>query len=173
MSRGNFTACPGRWEPSGRLLFPAPDDWGTRTAAGGFAPTGRRVFRLKSSGELRSAERGDSPRPAAGAKRKGHLRFPFLFGLLPFPCFLIWRRFPICDRCEMGERQRIFSSAETHCVRSCIRVFAASDTIILLHRRATLHWVRHNSAARFISALLRTVSAKINCTKRLIRRCCP
>ena len=59
----------------------------------------------------------------------------------------------ICDRCEAGERQRSFSSAETHCVRSCIRVFAASDTIILLHRRATLHWVRHNSAARFVSAL--------------------
>ena len=35
-----------------------------------------------------------------GAKRKGHLRFPFLFELLPFPCFLIWRRLPICDRCE-------------------------------------------------------------------------
>ena len=119
MSRGNFTACPGRWEPSGRLLFPAPDDWGTRTAAGGFAPTGRRVFRLKSSGELRSAERGDSPRPAAGAKRKGHLRFPFLFGLLPFPCFLIWRRFPICDRCEMGERQRIFSSVSFSTYSQC------------------------------------------------------
>ena len=25
--------------------------------------------------------------PAAGAKRKGHLRFPFLFELLPFPCW--------------------------------------------------------------------------------------
>ena len=123
MSRGNFTACPGRWEPSGRLLFPAPDDWGTRTAAGGFAPTGRRVFRLKSSGELRSAERGDSPRPAAGAKRKGHLRFPFLFGLLPFPCFLIWRRFPICDRCEMGERQRIFSSVSFATCSQCQILF--------------------------------------------------
>ena len=48
--------------------------------------------------------------PAAGAKWKGHLRFPFLFGLLPFPCFLIWRRLPTCDRFEIGERQRIFSS---------------------------------------------------------------
>jgi len=47
--------------------------------------------------------------PAAGAKRKGHLRFPFLFGLLPFPG-IVWRRLPICDRCEIGERQRIFSS---------------------------------------------------------------
>ena len=40
---------------------------------------------------------------------------------------------PICDRCEAGERQRSFSSAETHCVRSCIRIFAVSDTF-LLHR---------------------------------------
>ena len=48
--------------------------------------------------------------PAAGAKRKGHLRFPFLFELLPFPCFLIWCKFPICDRFENRERQRIFSS---------------------------------------------------------------
>ena len=54
--------------------------------------------------------------PAAGAKRKGHLRFPFLFELLPFPCFLIRRRFPICDRFENRERQRIFStvSFSTH-----------------------------------------------------------
>ena len=49
-------------------------------------------------------------------------------------------------------------------------LFAVSDTV-LLHRRFRLRWVRHNSAARFVSALLRTVSAKINCTKRLIRRC--
>ena len=48
--------------------------------------------------------------PTAGAKRKGHLRFPFLFELLPFPCFLIWCKFPICDRFENRERQRIFSS---------------------------------------------------------------
>ena len=45
--------------------------------------------------------------PTAGAKRKGHLRFPFLFELLPFPCFLIWRRFPICDRFEKGNGSRV------------------------------------------------------------------
>ena len=83
----------------------------------------------------------ESAAPAAGAKRKGHLRFPFLFRLLPFPCQLVWRRLPTCDRCEMGERQKIFSSAETHCVRSCIRVFAVSDTL-LLHLR--FHLCRRN-----------------------------
>ena len=46
--------------------------------------------------------------PAAGAKRKGHLRFPFLFELLPFPCFLIRRRFPICDRFEKGNGRGFF-----------------------------------------------------------------
>ena len=53
--------------------------------------------------------RRGSAAPAAWAKRKGHLRFPFLFELLPFPCFLIWRRLPTCDRFETGVRQRIFS----------------------------------------------------------------
>ena len=31
------------------------------------------------------ARRWGDAAPAAGAKRKGHLRFPFLFELLPFP----------------------------------------------------------------------------------------
>ena len=65
------------------------------------------VFSLNLSGELRSAERGRLRRPPQGAKRKGHLRFPFLFGLLPFPCFLIWRKFPICDRCEKAEKDTL------------------------------------------------------------------
>ena len=46
---------------------------------------------------------------AAGIKRKGHLRFPFLFELLPFP-WIVWRRLPTCDRSEIGERERIFST---------------------------------------------------------------
>ena len=77
-----------------------------------------------------------SRHPPRGAKRKGHLRFPFLFGLLPFPCFLIRRRLPICDRFEIGERQRIFSTVGEHSVLPCRDIFAVSDTI-LLHRSAT------------------------------------
>ena len=38
--------------------------------------------------------------PAAGAKRKDNLRFSFLFELLPFPCFLIWRKSESSDRFE-------------------------------------------------------------------------
>ena len=71
----------------GGEFFAEPQRWG-------FAVCGRR----------------DVAAPAAGAKRKDNLRFSFLFELLPFPCVLIRRRFPICDRFENRERQRIFSS---------------------------------------------------------------
>ena len=70
----------------------------------------------RNRGKLRSAE---CAAPAAGAKRKGHLRFPFLFELLPFPCFLIWRRLPTCDRSEIGVRQRIFSSVSFATCSQC------------------------------------------------------
>ena len=65
MSRGNFTACPGRWEPSGRLLFPAPADWGTRTAAGGFALTGGR-YSLEIKRRVALCGARESAAPAAG-----------------------------------------------------------------------------------------------------------
>ena len=42
----------------------------------------------------------------------------------------------------MGERQRIFFTAETAIGRSCIRIFAGSDSL-LLHIRFNLRWVRH------------------------------
>ena len=78
-------------------------------------------------GDSPSADGGSVPRPAAGAKRKGHLRFPFLFGLLPFPCFLIWRRFPICDRCEKEVRQRIFSSVSFATDSQCQITYCYTD----------------------------------------------
>ena len=129
---GVFAAFSGGKIFSGFPGFSAPTQRGTRTAAGGFALTGGSFSAPESRGArtalagspfpggefFAEPQRGDSPSadggnvaaPAAGAKRKGHLRFPFLFGLLPFPCFLIWRRLPICDRFENRERQRIFSS---------------------------------------------------------------
>ena len=42
----------------------------------------------------------ESAAPAAGAKRKGHLRFPFLFELLPFPYLLARRKSESGDRSE-------------------------------------------------------------------------
>ena len=52
----------------------------------------------------------------------------------------------------------------------CRNLYAVPDTV-LLHIRATLRRARHDSAARFVSALLQTGSTRINCIKCLIRRC--
>ena len=98
--------------------FSAPESRGARTALAGSPFPGGEFFAEPQRGDSPSTDGGSVPRPEAGttpyprrwAKRKGHLRFPFLFELLPFPCFLIRRRFPICDRFENRERQRIFSS---------------------------------------------------------------
>ena len=57
-----------------------------------FAEIQRGIRRLRTA--------GTTPYPRRWAKRKDNLRFSFLFELLPFPCFLIWRRLPTCDRSE-------------------------------------------------------------------------
>ena len=49
----------------------------------------------------------ESAAPAAGAKRKGHLRFPFLFELLPFP-WIVWRRPETGDRFEKENGRGFF-----------------------------------------------------------------
>ena len=105
-------------------------------------------------------QRGATPYPRRWAKRKDNLRFSFLFELLPFPCFLIWRRFPICDRFENRERQSGYHSVS-------FSAFSQFTDSVLLHIRFTLRWVRHNRAARFVSALLQTGPAKINCPRYL------
>ena len=65
-------------------LFSAPAGRDARTAQA-VRPDGRKVSRRTSAGSAPSADGGDVAVPAAGAKRKGHLRFPFLFELLSFP----------------------------------------------------------------------------------------
>ena len=135
-----------------RFVNSAPAERGARTAAGVFAPNGRHLFLHRLSGVLEprrrftltgrkffaEMQRGvalcgarESAAPAAGAKRKGHLRFPFLFGLLPFPCFLIWRRLPTCDRFEIGKRQSGYS-----CV--CFAKYSQFTDRLLLHRSESL-----------------------------------
>ena len=96
-------------------------------------------------GDSPSADGGSVPRPAAGAKRKGHLRFPFLFGLLPFPCFLIWRRFPICDRFEKRNGRGFFLPCFSQPVR---RVRYRSATHVIKSTQA-----QHDRVAQFVSAL--------------------
>ena len=167
MRTGVFAAFSGGKIFSGFPGFSAPTQRGTRTAAGGFALTGGsfsapesrgartalagspfpggEFFAEPQRGDSPSADGGSMPRPEAGttpyprrwAKRKGHLRFPFLFELLPFPCFLIWRRFPICDRFENRERQRIFSTVGEHSVLPCRNLYAVPD-IVLLHMWVSL-----------------------------------
>ena len=48
---------------------------------------GGELFAEPQRGDSPSADGGDGAAPAAGATRKGHLRCPFLFELLPFPCW--------------------------------------------------------------------------------------
>ena len=85
---------------SGRHSFSAPTQRGTRTASACSPLTGGEFSAEPQRGDSPSVDGGNVPRPAAGAKRKDNLRFSFLFELLPFPCFLIWRRLPTCDRFE-------------------------------------------------------------------------
>ena len=68
----------------GFSFFLGTDAAGHTNCVSVFALNGRRVFRLRSSGELRSAERGDSPRPAAGQEGRHQGFYPlnshFLLG---------------------------------------------------------------------------------------------
>ena len=94
------TNCASGFAPDGAAAFSAPAERGTRTASACSPLTGGKFFAEPQRGDSPSADGGSVAAPAAGAKRKDNLRFSFLFELLPFPCFLIWRRFPICDRSE-------------------------------------------------------------------------
>ena len=108
-SWGTRTAA-GVFAPDRAAAFSAPAERGTRTALAGSPLTGGEFFAEPQRGDSPSADGGSVAAPAAGAKRKDNLRFSFLFELLPFPCLLIRRRLPICDRFENRKRQRIFSS---------------------------------------------------------------
>ena len=107
--------------------FSAPTQWGARTALAGSPLMGGEFSAESQRGDSPSADGGSIAAPAAGAKRKDNLRFSFLFGLLPFPCFLIWRRFPICDRFETGRRQRIFSSVSFATDSQCQITYCYTD----------------------------------------------
>ena len=113
-----FRAASFQHRPSGVLELPQA---GSPLTGGKFSAEPQR-------GDSPSADGGNVAAPAAGAKRKGHLRFPFLFGLLPFPCFLIWRRFPICDRFEKEYDRGFFLPYFSQPVRS-VRYCTATHMI--------------------------------------------
>ena len=68
-----------------RGIVSALADRGTRTAQACSSLTGGKVFAEPQRGIALCGAR-ETAASAAGTKRKGHLRFPFLFELLPFPC---------------------------------------------------------------------------------------
>ena len=156
-----------------RFVNSAPAEQGARTAAGVFASNVRHLFLHRLSGVLEprrrftltcgeffaEMQRGvalcgarESAAHAAGAKRKGHLRFPFLFGLLPFPCFLIWRRLPICDRCEKEYGRGFFLC----CGRTTFGVRPLEQPVRSVRYITATHVIsskqaRHDSAAQLVS----------------------
>ena len=133
-------------------FFSAPAERGTRTALACSPLTGGEFFAEVQRGDSPSADGGSVAAPAAGAKRKGHLRFPFLFELLPFPCFLIWRRFPICDRSEKENGRGFFLC----CGRTTFGVRPLEQPVrSVRYRTATqvgyFQQARHNRAAQLVS----------------------
>ena len=107
--------------------------------SGVFEP--RRRFNLTGGEFFAESQQGialcgarETAASAAGTKRKDNLRFSFLFELLPFPCFLIWRRLPTCDRCEIRGTAEDFSSATDELPSEYVllsNLFAVSDTLLL------------------------------------------
>ena len=119
--------------------------------------------------------------PAAGAKRKGHLRFPFLFELLPFPCLLARRRFPICDRFENRERQSGYRcvsfsafSQFTDSVLLHIRLNPRRRDIPVSRNALTCYTGRHLRIRRLILFIFAGAvydNALTNCATRVCRAC--
>ena len=105
-------------------------------------------------------QQGDSPpaggrnvaAPAAGAKRKGHLRFPFLFELLPFPCLIARRKSESGDRFEKGNGRGFFLC----CGRTTFGVRPLEQPIRSVRDRTAtqvgyFQQARHNRAAQLVS----------------------
>ena len=139
-----------------RFVNSAPAEQGTRTALAGSPLTGGEFSAEPQRGVALCGAR-ESAAPAAGAKRKGHLRFPFLFELLPFPCFLIWRKLPICDRCEKEYGRGFFLC----CGRTTFGVRPLEQPVRSVRYRSATHVVsstqaRHDSAAQLFNTLYRT-----------------
>ena len=78
--------CVSVFALTGRLLFLHRLSGALELPLAGSPFPGGEFFAEPQRGDSPSADGGDVAAPAAGAKRKGHLRFPFLFELLPFPC---------------------------------------------------------------------------------------
>ena len=141
-----------------RFVNSAPAEQGTRTALAGSPLTGGEFSAEPQRGVALCGAR-ESAAPAAGAKRKGHLRFPFLFELLPFPCLLARRRLPTCDRSEIGYGRGFFLPCLSQPVRS---VRYRSATHVISSAQA-----RHTRVAQFVCTLLRPAPANVGVRQHL------
>ena len=112
-------------------LFFCTDSLGHTSCVSNMPCPGGSFFAEPQQGDSPSADGRNVAAPAAGAKRKGHLRFPFLFELLPFPCLLARRRLPTCDRCEIRERQRIFSTVSFSTCSQCQIPYCYTGRLLL------------------------------------------
>ena len=157
---GSFFSAPAEWgtrtasagSPLTGGSFSAPAEWGTRTALACSPLTGGKFFAEPQRGDSPSADGGDVAAPAAGAKRKGHLRFPFLFELLPFPCLLARRKSESGDRFENRVRQ---SGYRCVCFATCSQF---TDSVLLhirVNQRRRDITVSRNSLTRYTARHLR------------------
>ena len=80
-----------RVRPFRAAAFSAPAEWGTRTALACSPLTGGKFFAEPQRGGFAVCGRQETSRHPPRGQKEGHLRFPFLFELLPFP-YLLARR---------------------------------------------------------------------------------
>ena len=152
-----------RVRPDGAALFlHRPSGVRELPQAGSPFPGGK-VFAEPQRGIRRLRTAGASRRPPRWAKRKDNLRFSFLFELLPFP-WIVWRRLPICDRCEIGERQSGYCSVT-------FSAFSQFTDSVLLHRRATLRKRNITVLRNSLGWSLRTAPATSAFGTIHLRRC--
>ena len=111
-----------------------------------FAEPQRGIRRLRTVGDVPRPAAETTPYPRRWAKRKDNLRFSFLFELLPFPYFLIWRRFPICDRSEKEYGSRVTAACLSPPFRSSQTAYCYTCGLINAECGIT---VPHNSLARY------------------------
>ena len=114
-----------RFAPNGRLLFLHRLTGAHELPQAGSPLTGGEFFAEPQRGVALCGAR-ESAAPAAGAKRKGHLRFPFLFELLPF-LQRAWVQMVDCVSVEKGNGRGFFLPRGI----TPFRISAA----VLLHRR--------------------------------------
>ena len=98
----------------------------------------------------------------ARAQEGDNLRFSPSCESSAFP-WRVWRKPETGDRCEIGVRQRIFSSVGEHSVLPFPCLYAVSDTLLLHRRKAPANLgIRYNLSAQVLSIITR---------KRFVRHC--